>query len=70
MFSSEELQELTDLIEQKAPIFEKANQGVKQALETAQTNNRWSKVNIDKMERLLPMLTTRSVSVLSLIDDL
>ncbi|XP_053669421.1 aminopeptidase N [Anopheles marshallii] len=62
MFSTEEVQELNDLIQKKATIFEKANQGVKQALETAQTNNKWTKINFGKMERLLPILATRSAA--------
>uniref|UniRef100_A0A182PL06 Aminopeptidase n=1 Tax=Anopheles epiroticus TaxID=199890 RepID=A0A182PL06_9DIPT len=42
MFSTQELKELNNLIEQKTTIFQKANQGVKQALETALTNNKWT----------------------------
>uniref|UniRef100_A0A182K329 Aminopeptidase n=1 Tax=Anopheles christyi TaxID=43041 RepID=A0A182K329_9DIPT len=71
MYSTEELQELNDLIEHKATIFEKANQGVKQALETAKTNNKWTNINFNKIERLLPKLTTRLApgTILNLIED-
>ncbi|XP_050080101.1 aminopeptidase N-like [Anopheles maculipalpis] len=71
MFSAQEVQELNELIKKKTALFEKANQGVKQALETAQTNNKWAETNINKMERLLPMLTSRSASdhLLNLIDN-
>uniref|UniRef100_A0A182SPU1 Aminopeptidase n=1 Tax=Anopheles maculatus TaxID=74869 RepID=A0A182SPU1_9DIPT len=71
MFSIKEVQELNELIQKKTTLFEKANQGVKQALETAQTNSKWAATNIHKMERLLPVLTTRSASdhLLNLIDN-
>uniref|UniRef100_A0A182N0H6 Aminopeptidase n=1 Tax=Anopheles dirus TaxID=7168 RepID=A0A182N0H6_9DIPT len=71
MSSSEELRELDELIEKNATVFAKATQGVKQALETAQTNHRWTKTNLDKMARLLPMLPTRSAvdQVLDFFED-
>uniref|UniRef100_A0A182VV47 Aminopeptidase n=1 Tax=Anopheles minimus TaxID=112268 RepID=A0A182VV47_9DIPT len=71
MFSTAEVQELNDLIQKKATIFEKANQGVKQALEMAQTNNKWKQINFNKMERLLPLLSTRSAPniLVELIDN-
>uniref|UniRef100_A0A182QC88 Aminopeptidase n=1 Tax=Anopheles farauti TaxID=69004 RepID=A0A182QC88_9DIPT len=62
MSSSDELRELGELIEKNATAFEKATQGVKQALETAQTNNRWTKTNLDKIGRLLPMVASRAAT--------
>jgi hypothetical protein len=45
MSTSKDLKELKDLIEGKQKAFEKASQGVKQALETVELNNQW-KINM------------------------
>ncbi|EJY58141.1 AAEL017006-PA [Aedes aegypti] len=41
MSSMKELQELKDLVESKRTVFEKATQGVKQALKTVEINLQW-----------------------------
>lgn len=57
MSSQKELRELKDLIGMKQKAFEKATQGVKQALETVEINNQW-KINMymDLQRRLNRML--------------
>lgn len=44
MSTQKELRELKDLVTMKSKEFEKAEQGVKQALETIELNNQW-KIN-------------------------
>lgn len=58
MSSQKELRELKDLISMKQKAFEKATQGVKQALETVEINNQW-KINMymDLQRRLNRMLS-------------
>lgn len=41
MSTAKDLRELKELIESKPKAFEKATQGVKQALETVTLNNQW-----------------------------
>jgi hypothetical protein len=41
MSTSKDLKELKELIDGKQKAFEKASQGVKQALETVELNNQW-----------------------------
>lgn len=57
MSSQKDLRELKDLINNKQKTFEKATQGVKQALETVELNNQW-KINMymDLSRRLNNML--------------
>lgn len=57
MSSQKELRELKDLISMKQKAFEKATQGVRQALETVEINNQW-KINMymDLQRRLNRML--------------
>ncbi|XP_058125970.1 aminopeptidase N-like [Anopheles ziemanni] len=71
MSSLKELEEVRDLIQRNATIFEKATQGVKQALETIEINKQWKQINYDQMMRFLPMSTARSASddILNLIDN-
>uniref|UniRef100_A0AAG5D4Y5 Aminopeptidase n=1 Tax=Anopheles atroparvus TaxID=41427 RepID=A0AAG5D4Y5_ANOAO len=70
MASGKELEEVRDLIQKNATIFEKASQGVKQALETIQINKQWKQINYAQMMRFLPMATYRSASenILNLIE--
>lgn len=57
MSSQKELRELKDFVGSKQKAFEKATQGVKQALETVELNNQW-KINMymDLSRRLNHML--------------
>lgn len=57
MSSQKDLKELKELIGTKQKEFEKASQGVKQALETVELNNQW-KINVfmDLSRRLNKML--------------
>jgi aminopeptidase N len=57
MSTAKDLRELKDLIAAKPKAFEKATQGVKQALETVALNNQW-KINtyMDLSRRLNRML--------------
>lgn len=57
MSTQKELRELKDLVASKPNEFEKATQGVKQALETVELNNQW-KINnyMDFSRRLNRML--------------
>lgn len=57
MSTAKDLRELQDLIAAKPKAFEKATQGVKQALETVALNNQW-KINtyMDLSRRLNRML--------------
>lgn len=63
MSSTRELQELKDLIDTKRSVFEKATQGVKQALETVEVNLQWKSRNYQEMARYLPLLNYRSTSL-------
>lgn len=57
MSSQKELSELKDLIAAKPKAFEKASQGVKQALETVELNNQWkTSMYLDLSLRLNKML--------------
>lgn len=57
MSTQKDYRELKDLITSKQKAFEKATQGVKQALETVELNNQW-KINMymDLSRRLNNML--------------
>lgn len=70
MSSMKELQELKDLIESKRTVFEKATQGVKQALETVEINLQWKSYGYTQMTRFLPLLSYRSgnLDVMELLD--
>lgn len=70
MSSMKELQELKDLIESKRTVFEKATQGVKQALETVEINLQWKSHGYTQMTRFLPLLNYRSgnLDVMELLD--
>jgi hypothetical protein len=68
MSTSKELHELNDLIASKQKVFEKASQGVKQALETVELNNQW-KINMYMdLARRLNKMGARNFSF-SLDDD-
>ncbi|ETN63860.1 protease m1 zinc metalloprotease [Anopheles darlingi] len=72
MASQKEMQELRALIDERAGLFEKATQGVKQALERVEVNARWKRLNYGQMMRFLPLLNQRRSAlpdVLQLIDD-
>ncbi|XP_050098879.1 aminopeptidase N-like [Anopheles aquasalis] len=72
MASRKEMQELRALIDERAGLFEKATQGVKQALERVEVNAGWKRLNYDQMMRFLPLLNRRRSAlpeVLQLIDD-
>lgn len=70
MSSQKELRELKDLISLKQKTFEKATQGVKQALETVEINNQW-KINMymDLQRRLNRMLLRNFDYTLDDIDE-
>lgn len=71
MSSMKELQELKDLLESKRTVFEKATQGVKQALETIEINMQWKSTRYEQMTRFLPLLNYRSgnLDVIELLDE-
>jgi len=60
MSSTKELKELKDLIAAKPKTFEKAMQGVKQALETVSLNNQWKTNNLDDIGRRLNAISARN----------
>ncbi|XP_052859646.1 aminopeptidase N [Anopheles cruzii] len=71
MSSLAEVQELRSLIDERGSIFDKATQGVKQAIETVEINARWKRINYAQMMRFLPLLSLRSTNadIMNLIED-
>ncbi|XP_058833105.1 aminopeptidase N [Topomyia yanbarensis] len=63
MSTAKELEELKDLIDSKQAVFEKATQGVKQALEMVEINLQWKSTSYHQMARYLPQLTYRTTSL-------
>ncbi|XP_055525327.1 aminopeptidase N-like [Wyeomyia smithii] len=63
MSTMKELQELKDLIGTKQTVFEKATQGVKQALEMIEINLQWKTTSYNQLARYLPLLNYRSGSL-------
>lgn len=53
MASQKELNELKSLVETKDKLFEKASQGVKQALEIVEVNQQWKQSNYQEIARHL-----------------
>lgn len=51
--SPKELGEMRNLVESKPKVFEKAMQGVRQALETIELNNQWQTNNYQPFARLM-----------------
>ena len=60
MSSTKELRELKDLVTMKQKAFEKATQGVKQALETIEINNQWKINNYMDLQRRLNRMLLRN----------
>lgn len=60
MSSQKELRELKDLINLKQKTFEKATQGVKQALETVELNNQWKTNQFMDFSRRLNIMMGRN----------
>lgn len=65
MTTLKELTDLKSLVDEKPKIFEKAAQGVKQALETITINNQWKHNNYQQIARQL----SRSLYEASLNDN-
>ncbi|XP_058444534.1 aminopeptidase N-like [Malaya genurostris] len=63
MSTMKELQELKDLIDNQQAVFEKATQGVKQALEMVEINLQWKTNSYHQMSRYLPLLTYRTTNL-------
>lgn len=61
MTTMKELSDLKNLVTDKAKVFEKASQGVKQALETIELNNQWKNNNYQQMARHLSTAIFRSM---------
>ena len=53
MSTQKDLTDLKELVRSKSKIFEKASQGVKQALETVEINNQWKNNNYKELSRYL-----------------
>lgn len=63
MSTQKELRELKDLVTMKSKAFEKASQGVKQALETVELNNQW------KINNYLPLVSRLNLMARSMHFD-
>uniref|UniRef100_A0A336M458 Aminopeptidase n=1 Tax=Culicoides sonorensis TaxID=179676 RepID=A0A336M458_CULSO len=63
MTTLKELTDLRNLVTMKPKVFEKASQGVKQALETVELNNQWKHNNYMDMSRHLSSAIYRSMHV-------
>lgn len=61
MTTMKELTDLRNLVTEKPKVFEKASQGVKQALETIELNNQWKHNNYQQMARHLSTAIYRSM---------
>lgn len=53
MASQKEYNELKNLVDEKPTLFQKATQGVKQALETIEINQQWKQTNYQQIARQL-----------------
>lgn len=60
MSSQKDLRELKDLIDSKKKVFEKATQGVRQALEVVELNNQWKINNYMDLSRRLNHMELRN----------
>lgn len=60
MSSQKDLRELKDLIDSKKKVFEKASQGVRQALEVVELNNQWKINNYMDLSRRLNHMELRN----------
>lgn len=69
MSTAKDLRELKDLITAKPKLFEKATQGVKQALETVALNNQWKINTYMDLSRRLNRMLLRDFDYNDLDDD-
>ena len=60
MSTQKELRELKDLISSKKAKFEKASQGVRQAIETIEINNQWKTNNYQDLSRYLTQINFKN----------
>jgi hypothetical protein len=69
MSTEKDLRELKTLIESKPKAFEKATQGVKQALETVALNNQWKIGTYMDLSRRLNRMLLRDFDYSDFDDD-
>jgi hypothetical protein len=69
MSTDKDLRELKDLIDANPKAFEKATQGVKQALETVALNNQWKIGTYMDLSRRLNKMLLRNFDYSDMDDD-